>query len=150
MMEPGGTDPEKHRISSKTGEPRDVVVNRHGKEKCQPTRLSRTRGCMLGGAVGDALGAPVKFLGLDEIRRVHGNPGIARFAAAYGRRGAITDDTQMALFTAEGLILSRVRQEYAHGDLAITAIYHAYLRWLFTMGLRRSPENGCPISRCGM
>lgn len=33
-------------------------------------------GCMLGGAVGDALGAPVEFLSLDEIRRRFGPDGV--------------------------------------------------------------------------
>ena len=112
----------------------------HDIEIKTPTRLSRTQGCMLGGAVGDALGAPVEFLTLDEICRRHGKTGITRMEAAYGRRGAITDDTQMALFTAEGLILCKVRAEYAHGGQTIPAIYHAYLRWLFTQDAHRRPQ----------
>ena len=105
-----------------------------------PDPLSRTIGCMLGGADGDALGAPVEFLDLAEIRRRHGRAGIVGLEAAYGRIGAITDDTQMALFTAEGLILSRVRQEYGHGSQAIAAIYHAYLRWLYTQDAQRQKQ----------
>ena len=101
-----------------------------------PSRRSRTVGCLLGGAVGDALGAPVEFLAIEEIRRRYGPAGVTRFEPAYGRRGAITDDTQMTLFTAEGLILSRVRSEYAHGGLATQAVYHACLRWLFTQDLQ--------------
>jgi ADP-ribosylglycohydrolase len=38
----------------------------------------------------------------------------------------------MTLFTAEGLVLSKVRAEYGRGNLKIPAIYHAYLRWLYT------------------
>ena len=90
---------------------------------------------MLGGAVGDALGAPVEFMGIDEIRSRYGQAGVTRYETAYGRRGAITDDTQMALFTAEGLILSTVRSEYAAAPT--TAIYHAYLRWLYTQDTLR-------------
>ncbi|BBO81707.1 hypothetical protein DSCO28_22730 [Desulfosarcina ovata subsp. sediminis] len=104
------------------------------------TRSSRALACMLGGAIGDALGAPVEFFSLDEIRRRYGDSGIARFEKAYGRLGAITDDTQMALFTAEGLILSRVRREYAGEDLVATAIYHAYLRWLYTQDTRNQAQ----------
>lgn len=133
-------DPENHRISPETEDQRDFVVTWPGKEKDPPTRLSRTIGCMLGGAVGDALGAPAEFLGIDEIRRRHGKSGITRFEKAYGRKGAITDDTQMALFTAEGLILSKVRKEYAQGDLVIPALYHAYLRWLYTQDSHRQVE----------
>ncbi|WP_233092152.1 ADP-ribosylglycohydrolase family protein [Pseudomonas sp. MF6772] len=35
-------------------------------------RLERIKGCLLGGAVGDALGAPVEFLGLQsKLNSVH-------------------------------------------------------------------------------
>jgi ADP-ribosyl-[dinitrogen reductase] hydrolase len=97
-----------------------------------PDRRSRIVGAMLGGAVGDALGLSVALLDIAAIRERYGQAGIFRMASAYGRRGAITDHTRMALFTAEGLILSRVRQEYAREGLAATALYHAYLRWLVT------------------
>jgi len=36
----------------------------------------RFRGCLLGGAVGDALGAPVEFMGHAEILRRFGAAGI--------------------------------------------------------------------------
>ncbi len=90
-------------------------------------------GCLLGGAVGDALGAPVEFMGLEEIRRRYGDAGVTRFETAYGKKGAITDDTQMTLFTGEGLILSAVRSEYK--ETPTIAIYHAYLRWLYTQNM---------------
>jgi ADP-ribosyl-[dinitrogen reductase] hydrolase len=104
----------------------------NGKEKDTPTRRLRTVGCLLGGGVGDALGAPVEFMRLGEIRDRYGKAGITRLESAYGRKGVITDDTQMTLFTAEGLILSRIRAEYGRKNLTTPAIYHAYLRWLFT------------------
>ena len=43
----------------------------------------RYRGCLVGGAVGDALGAPVEFLSLPEIIRQFGPAGIRDFAPAY-------------------------------------------------------------------
>ncbi len=55
-------------------------------------------GCLLGGAVGDALGAVVEFDAIDVIRRRHGADGLVALPPEGGR---ITDDTQMALFTAE-------------------------------------------------
>jgi ADP-ribosylglycohydrolase len=97
-----------------------------------PNHLSRTIGCMLGGAVGDALGAPVESIEINGIHNRYGNTRVTRFENAYGRIGAITDNTRMSLFTAEGLILSRVRREYTQQGLVIQAIYHAYLRWLYT------------------
>lgn len=98
------------------------------------TYLDRVRGCLLGGALGDALGAPLEFLGLEEIRERFGSGGLRHLERAYGRVGAITDDTQMTLFTAEGLIRAWVRGD-ARGLCDPAAIvHHAYLRWLHTQG----------------
>ena len=94
--------------------------------------LEYFKGCLIGGAVGDALGAPIEFIAIDQIRSLFGNEGLTDYAPAYGRIGSITDDTQMTLFTAEGLILSRVRQEYQGDEGAVSAVYHALLRWLYT------------------
>ncbi len=92
----------------------------------------RIRGCLLAGAAGDALGAPVEFMSLAEIRRRFGGEGIRDFAPAYGVPVAITDDTQMTLFTAEGLLRAWLR-----GDAdPVGAIHHAYLRWLLTQDMR--------------
>lgn len=52
------------------------------------TTIDRIRGCLLGGALGDALGAPVEFSSLDAIRAKYGADGISTFDTAYGRRGA--------------------------------------------------------------
>jgi len=95
-------------------------------------RLERIKGCLLGGAVGDALGAPVEFLDWSAIRATFGERGIVDFAPAYGRLGAITDDTQMMLFTAEGLLRAHVRG-ISRGICHIPGvIHHALLRWLMT------------------
>jgi ADP-ribosylglycohydrolase len=91
---------------------------------------------LLGGAVGDALGAPVEFLSLAEIRAKFGASGIEELAPAYGRLGAVTDDTQMTLFTAEGLLRAEVRtQERGFADVS-GVMHHALLRWLYTQGRR--------------
>ena len=92
----------------------------------------RIIGCLLGGAVGDALGAAVEFSSLTSIREVFGARGITDMAHAHGRVGAITDDTQMTLFTAEGVIRNRYSQ-VSGGAFGRTEIMHrAYLRWLET------------------
>src|SRR6185437_11517812 len=96
--------------------------------------LQRCRGCLLGGAVGDALGAPVEFLSIDQIHNRFGPGGIRDFAPAYGRVGAITDDTQMALFTAEGLIRAAVREAGRGVCHPPTVVHRAYVRWLTTQG----------------
>jgi len=111
-----------------------------GRERNTPKLPARFTGCLLGGAVGDALGAPAADLTLAEILGCYGSTGIAEYEAAFGRRGAVTDNTRMTLFTSEGLILSRVRQEYAPGKQAVAAVYHACLRWLYTQDYGRQTQ----------
>lgn len=103
----------------------------------QSARHSRYRGCLLGGAIGDALGAPVEFMSDDAIWRRFGPEGVCDFVPAYGRLGAITDDTQMTLFTAEGLLRGqRQAQQCARAPAYGPATATAYLRWLLTQGFR--------------
>lgn len=120
----------------------------------------RIAGSLLGGAVGDALGAGVEFSSLADIRARFGPAGITDFVEVYGRLGAITDDTQMTLFTAEGLI--RASQRFGEKGIVHppSVLHRAYLRWLDTQGLvgdgsaswlsstpdmrhRRAPGNTC-------
>ena len=104
----------------------------------EPSLRERFQGCLLAGAIGDALGAPVEFMSWREIERRFGPNGIRTFASAYGGEGMITDDSQMTLFTAEGLI--RAQHRMADRGLAnVDAVIHrAYLRWLYTqIGDRR-------------
>ena len=60
------------------------------------------KGCLLSGAIGDALGAPIEFMSMDRIRSTFGHHGVTGYSEAYGRLGAFNDDTQMTLFTSEG------------------------------------------------
>lgn len=57
-------------------------------------RLDRIAGCLLGGAVGDALGAPVEFLSAGQIRNEFGDRGIECYAPIFRRSGAITGNIQ--------------------------------------------------------
>jgi ADP-ribosylglycohydrolase len=94
--------------------------------------IDRFVGCLLGGAVGDALGAPIEFASISDIRRDHGSDGVTGYEPAYGRRGAITDDTQMTLFTAEGFLRSEQRSR-DRGICNFDAVMlRAYQRWLST------------------
>ena len=105
-------------------------------------------GCLLGGAVGDALGAPVEFMSFDQIVARFGPAGIDDYAPAYGRLGAVTDDTQMMLFTAEGLlqVAPPAGRPDAEGHPDVTsAVHRSYLRWLITQDgptLSLSGEDG--------
>jgi ADP-ribosylglycohydrolase len=94
------------------------------------TRTERIRGCLLGGAVGDALGAPVEFTSWTQIRAAHGQDGVTDLVAP----GRFTDDTQMSLFTAEGMLRASVRGRSKGTCHPPTVVHHAYLRWLHTQG----------------
>ncbi|MCJ7797659.1 MAG: ADP-ribosylglycohydrolase family protein, partial [Thermoleophilia bacterium] len=102
-------------------------------------------GCLLGGAVGDALGAPVEFMSFDQIVARFGPAGIDDYAPAYGRLGAVTDDTQMMLFTAEGLLEvapAAGRPDAAGHPDVTSAVHRAYLRWLITQDGPTLPLSG--------
>ena len=110
-----------------------------------PSMRSRYRGCLIAGAVGDALGAPVEFMSLAQIRTTFGPSGIGKFASAYGRLGAITDDTQMTMFTAEGLIRAWVRGALKGICHPPSVVHYAYLHWLKTQGGSAKLPDGEPM-----
>lgn len=94
----------------------------------------RYQGCLLGGSIGDALGAPIEFSRRSEILKKYGPRGLTEMTPAYGKLGAITDDTQMTLFTAEGAMRAYVRSALRGICDRPTTIHYAYLRWLHTQG----------------
>jgi ADP-ribosylglycohydrolase/serine/threonine protein phosphatase PrpC len=103
----------------------------------EPDVRDRVRGGLLGLAVGDALGAGIEFDPLERIRRRFGPDGLTDPAPADGRACAITDDTQLALFTAEGILRTCTRDaERGIGGDPLWHIDLAYVRWLRTQGER--------------
>lgn len=100
-------------------------------------RHARVRGCLLGGAIGDALGYPIEFQPLASIRNGYGPSGVTGFLPVGGVvLGQVSDDTQMTLFTAEGLIRAYARYGPATDNGISSAgpvlVRNAYLRWLDT------------------
>ena len=69
----------------------------------------RYRGCLVGGAAGDALGYAVEFASEREIFARHGSRGITRYELDDRGLAPFSDDTQMTLFTANGLLLGTTR-----------------------------------------
>ena len=111
-----------------------IDLDRAGQERYR----SRVRGCLIGGAVGDALGAPVEFLSMDRIRAEYGPDGLTDIVTGAAGVAPITDDTQMTLFTAEGLIRASVRSD--RGVVHPPSMVHrAHLRWLDTQRLPAPP-----------
>ena len=103
--------------------------------------LDRYRGCLVGGAAGDALGYAVEFSSEDAVFSRYGPRGITEYEL-HGGKALISDDTQMTLFTANGLLLCTTR-----GMLrGIAEPYESYIGmccrdWLVTQG------QSCPYAR---
>lgn len=104
-----------------------------------PLIRDRYQGCLLGGAVGDALGGAVEFLDRKYIVQKYGEPGIRDYAECYGGKGLITDDTQMTLYTAEGLLRAYVRGSMRGIGHIPSLIDTAYRRWLETQEYGAKP-----------
>lgn len=129
------------------------------------------RGCLMAGAVGDALGYEVEFMSRRSILSRFGEQGITKFALDRNGKALISDDTQMTLFTANGMLMGLTRG-YMRGIGGRPEKYVdiAYLDWYYTqtgkkremliddwhptwlrdlpeMAHRRAPGNTC-LSAC--
>lgn len=92
----------------------------------------RFRGCLIGGAAGDALGYAVEFMGEGQIFSRYGESGITEYDLKNGK-ALISDDTQMTLFTATGLLVgtTRGRMRGIMGSYE-SYIHYSYKDWLKT------------------
>lgn len=93
----------------------------------------KCRGSLVGGAVGDALGYEVEFMSLAAIRKRFGENGITDYALDRSGLAEFSDDTQMSLFTAEGL-LSAISEGRTFEEDIILHISTAYEHWYYTQG----------------
>jgi len=94
----------------------------------------KCRGSLVGGAIGDALGYPIEFVySYEEIRAKYGEEGVTEYDKSYPwldehlrhYKALFSDDTQMTLYTAEGII------EANKSDKPILpTICNSYLAWL--------------------
>lgn len=90
-------------------------------------------GCLLGGAVGDAMGAPIEFHSIQAIRKQYGPQGLVDYVELNSLGLAeFTDDTQMTLFTAEGILCAVARAGKIEPGTFTESIFHAYESWLRT------------------
>lgn len=88
---------------------------------------NKFQGCLLGGAVGDALGYPVEFMELPTIRKHFGPNGITDIRVARANNPIpVSDDTQMTLFTANAILNNPDKTN----DPMI--YWDSYQRWLYT------------------
>jgi len=98
-----------------------------------PSLKSRIHGCLLGGALGDSLGYAVEFDSIDRIRARFGASGLTGFEGLAGTR-PFSDDTQMTLYTVDGLVEALEWANSGVGADANACLWLAYLRWLATQG----------------
>lgn len=104
------------------------------KKKEKEVHLDPIRGCLFGGAVGDALGYAVEFMKDTAIFRKYGKNGITEYDLDKRTgKALISDDTQMTLFTANGLIVGDTRG-CMRGIQGLPRNYvaDAYQDWLYT------------------
>ena len=99
------------------------------------------RGCLIGGAAGDALGYPVEFMSEREIFQKYGSRGITSYRSDRSRKALISDDTQMTLFTANGLLHETAKgyHDPEHG-YEEDEILHAYQSWYITQNPNHTIE----------
>ena len=108
------------------------------------TLQDRLRGSLIGGAIGDALGYPVEFIySFEEIQKRYGERGITRLDteqhwledAEQAGKAVVSDDTQMTLFTANGLLNAKKQ-----GISLKYGICRAYIEWYLTQIGKKSPK----------
>lgn len=93
--------------------------------------LNRFKGCLLGMAIGDALGGPVEFLSLEQIKEKYGESGISAFDEWDGfEPGSYTDDTQLSLATAKGCIHAHFNLMREGEARSLETMYQKYREWL--------------------
>lgn len=125
------------------------------------------RGCLMAGAAGDALGYEVEFVRRRAILSRFGEQGITTFALDGNGKALISDDTQMTLFTVNGMLMGLTRgymrdiggrpEKYVDGayldwyytqtgrkkEILINDFHYTWLRDLPEMAHRRAPGNTC-------
>ena len=100
----------------------------------------RIRGSLIGGAAGDALGYPLEFVNGLRILSQYGEDGLAYYILSNNGKALISDDTQMTLFTACGILNSA-----STGLPTLDTITYAYVEWYYTQtdGKRHKGFKNC-------
>lgn len=101
--------------------------------------LDRVKGSLIGGASGDSLGYTVEFSSYEGIISRYGSEGITKYELI-NNVSIISDDTQMTLFTAGGLLVGEVNEAKSIDDYN-KYIYKSYLDWYYTQTLLNERPN---------
>ena len=108
--------------------------------------LSAVQGSLIGGAIGDALGYPVEFMRREQILARYGEKGIQDYELdPECGLAVVSDDTQMTLFTLNGLLIRDTRGKMR----GIAAMPQSYINtcyckgWYYTQTGEKPDENVC-------
>ena len=104
--------------------------------------LNKIMGGLVGGAIGDALGYPVEFSSWKEIQKEYGFEGIQKYDLDFETGAAVfSDDTQMSLFTANGILIGETHGHLKgiQGPIA-NYVHTAYKEWLRTQEWGSDPR----------
>ncbi|WP_433337006.1 ADP-ribosylglycohydrolase family protein [Spirillospora sp. CA-294931] len=100
--------------------------------------MDRASGSIFGLAYGDALGAPTEFLDMEQIRQRFGDGP----HAISGDPALVTDDTQMAIAVAEGLLEALGHPPVT--PVTVTPVWRRlFVEWLNSPDNNRAPGNTC-------
>jgi ADP-ribosylglycohydrolase len=118
-----------------------------------PITRERFEGCVVGLAVGDALGYPAEFRSRQKILAAFGEAGLTGFVAVHDPRwppapmilgprhppGTFSDDTQMSVAVAEALL------EAGRDDLdrLMAAMARRFIEWSRSPDNNRAPGSAC-------
>ena len=109
-------------------------------EALQGQLNDRVRGSLIGGAAGDALGYVVEFQNEEYIFQKYGLSGITEYDLINGK-ALISDDTQMTLFTAAGILtFYSVAMQRGICRTLEPYVYLSYLDWLHTQEPEEYPK----------
>lgn len=165
-----------HRKSPETQEQIDFVRRfadscKQREEAMKLRTKDSIRGSLMAGAAGDALGYTVEFMSRKSILAQYGDKGITQFDLTADNKALVSDDTQMTLFTACGMLMGVTRgymrgiggrpEKYVDGayldwyytqtgkkkELLIDDFHYTWLRDLPELAHRRAPGNTC-LSAC--
>lgn len=119
------------RVTPETAEQVDFIARFISEQNARWEEYTRRlrdsiRGSLVAGAAGDALGYEVEFMSRNAILLRYGGNGITRFEL-HGGKALVSDDTQMTLYTANGLM-----NICGPGSELLYQITHAYIDWYYT------------------
>ena len=101
--------------------------------------VARRLACLLGGALGDGFGYAVEFESLANIHKMHGPNGLRDPHYFHGEL-VVSDDTQMGLFTLEGLTRAMLVGD-PNDQTLVEQVRLSYLDWLATQDARAQDSN---------